>query len=144
MCTQMDARTDIDVTRDRLADDAAASVLAVDDQKPFRALLCRLVKETPGLVVVGEADCGEQAVELAQLLEPALVLMDVRMPGIGGIAATTQIKELRPRTIVVLVSTTHPEQLEGAAAECAADAVVWKSDLRPSLLGDLWRTHGSR
>jgi DNA-binding NarL/FixJ family response regulator len=133
--------TNTDTGPDGVHDRPGASVLAVDDQAWFRAVLCRLVDETSGLVVVGEADSGESAVELTTFLEPDLVLMDVRMPGIGGIAATEQIKEIRPATLVVLVSTTHPDELDEAAVGCPADAIVWKSDLRPSLLDELWRRH---
>jgi DNA-binding NarL/FixJ family response regulator len=136
----MDASTDIDITR-KLDEGSAVSVLAVDDQASFRAVLRRVVTATAGFGVVGEAESGESAVELSRSLEPDLVLMDVRMPGIGGIAATARIKELRPSTIVVLVSTTHPEQLVEAAADCPADAIVCKGDLRPSLLGELWHMH---
>jgi DNA-binding NarL/FixJ family response regulator len=118
----------------------------VDDQPVFRSVLRRVVDETTALVVIGEADSGEGAVEMTRSLEPDLVLMDVRMPGIGGFAATKQIKELQPATLVILVSTTHPEHLADAATECDADAAVWKSDLCPRLLDDLWRdsrAHGS-
>jgi DNA-binding NarL/FixJ family response regulator len=130
-------------SHDELDDRRQASVLAVDDQASFRAVLRRVVDQTLSLAVVGEADSGESAVELAQTLAPDLVLMDVRMPGIGGIAATRRIKEFRPATVVVLVSTAHPEQLVEAAAECSADVTVSKSDLRPSVLDEIWRRHGS-
>jgi two-component system, NarL family, invasion response regulator UvrY len=128
--------------QDDLCDAEPASVLTVDDQAQFRALLRRVVDETPGLVVVGEADSGESAVVLARSLEPDLVLMDVRMPGIGGIAATRQIKMLRPATLVVLVSTMHSDQLVETADGSRADVTVCKSDLRPSVLEGIWRTHG--
>jgi len=133
----------MDGSQNELDDRPPASVLAVDDQATFRAVLCRIVNETHSLVVVGEADSGETAVEMARTLGPDLVLMDVRMPGIGGIAAMTRIKGIRPGTVVVLVSTTHPEQLVEAAAECSADETLWKSELRPSLLDDIWHKHGS-
>ena len=141
MGTREGTPTNVEI-QDHLSDAASGSVLTVDDQAPFRALLRRVVDETPGLVVVGEAGSGESAVELARALEPDLVLMDVRMPGIGGIAATLQIKMLRPATLVVLVSTLHPDQLAEAADGSRADVTVCKSDLRPSVLEDIWRRHG--
>ena len=52
-----------------------------------------------------------QAVGAARALEPDLVLMDVRMPALGGIAAASQIKAGRPSTLVVLLSTAHPDGL---------------------------------
>ena len=118
-----------------------ACVIAVDDQPAFRVVLRHVVDATGELIVVGEADCGESAVELVLDREPDMVLMDVRMPGIGGIEAARRIKELRPSTIVVLVSTTHPETLQPGAASLA-DEVIWKNDLRPKILEDIWRRHG--
>jgi DNA-binding NarL/FixJ family response regulator len=118
-----------------------ACVLAVDDQASFRRLVRLLVDATASLRVVGEADCGEAAVVLVERLEPDLVLMDVRMPGLGGIQAARRIKELRPSTLVLLVSTTHPDELVGALEESDADRIIWKSELRPQLLDEVWQRH---
>jgi DNA-binding NarL/FixJ family response regulator len=116
----------------------APCVLTVDDQPHFRSALRALVEATSGLVLAGEADCGEAAVALVRELQPDVVLRDVRLPGLGGVEATNVIKHLRPETIVVLVSTTHPDDLGRDARECGADGVVWKGDLRPKLLDDIW------
>src|SRR5262245_8093424 len=91
-------------------------VLAVDDQESFRRLLRQLVDATESLVPVGEAASGEAAVALVGELEPDVVLMDVRMPGIGGVEAARRIKELRPATLVLLVSTTPAEHFGVAIA----------------------------
>lgn len=115
-------------------------VIAVDDQTDFRVLLRRLLDATPGFEVVGEADSGERAVAAATELRPDLVLMDIEMPGLGGIAAAQRIKIDRPSTIVVLVSATHPDDLPQEAANCLADKIVWKPRLRPSLLEQIWRS----
>jgi DNA-binding NarL/FixJ family response regulator len=120
-------------------DRTAACVLAVDDHASFRSALRDTVGATSDLVVVGEADCGEAAVDLVDDLAPDLVLMDVRMPGMGGIAATRKIKERKPSTVVVLVSTTHPDLLRSARG--VADEVVWKTQLRPKVLDEIWRRH---
>ncbi len=114
-------------------------VLAVDDQASFRQVLRRLVEATASLRSVGEADSGEEAVALAAELEPDLVVMDVRMPGIGGIEAARRIKELRPATLVLLVSTTHPDHLPGAVDESGADGILSKGELRPHVLDELWQ-----
>src|SRR5207342_2788677 len=66
-------------------------VLIVDDQAPFRRAARMVVTATPGFDVVGEAESGEEAVELYEALSPGLVLMDINMPGINGIEATRQI-----------------------------------------------------
>jgi DNA-binding NarL/FixJ family response regulator len=123
---------------------AAACVLAVDDQAHFRDALRDLVGATKALELVGEADSGEAAVALVRELEPDLVLMDVRMPGIGGIDATQAIKEIRPETVVVLASTTRPDELAREADRSRADEIVWKGDLRPRLLEEIWARQTGR
>jgi DNA-binding NarL/FixJ family response regulator len=116
-------------------------VLAVDDHEPFRRLICQVVGATSGFAAVGEAESGERAVVVAADLEPDMVLMDVYMPGIGGIAAARRIKVSRPVTVVVLISTTHPDDLPGEARHCLADEIIWKGELRPTLLERIWQLH---
>jgi DNA-binding NarL/FixJ family response regulator len=123
---------------------AAASVLAVDDQPAFLGAVRELVQATGEMVVVGEADSGERAVELVEQLRPDLVLMDVRMPGMGGVRAARAIKSAHPSTVVVLVSTAAADEFPADADDCLADARVCKCELRPGLLVQLWRRHGAR
>ena len=93
------------------------------------------------MVVVGEAESGERAVELLAELRPDLVLMDVSMPGIGGVGAAWVIKTISPETVVVLVSAAPPEELSREAGAAPAEALVWKSELRPGLLEQLWERY---
>jgi len=124
-------------------DGAGVRVLSVDDQELFRAVVRKLVEASSTLTVVGEVDCGERAVAAARELAPDMVVMDVVMPGMGGIEAARQIKAERPTIVLVLVSTTHPDDLPGAAAESLVDEILWKSDLRPGVFESIWATHGS-
>jgi DNA-binding NarL/FixJ family response regulator len=117
------------------------SVLAVDDQPIFLRALRELINATAGMFMVGEAGRGEEAVELVESLRPDLVLMDVYMPGLGGVHAADEIKAAHPSTVVALLSTTHPEELSCQAGSCPADAVIWKSDLRPSVLEEIWQRY---
>jgi CheY-like chemotaxis protein len=71
-----------------------------------------------------------------------MVLMAIWMPGMDGMAAAPEIKTRRPATVVVLTSTTHPSELPLSAGGIEADAVVWKSDLEPRLLDDIWAVRG--
>jgi DNA-binding NarL/FixJ family response regulator len=120
------------------------SVLAVDDQPVFLRAVRELINATAGMFVVGEAGRGEEAVELAESLRPHLVLMDVCMPGLGGIEAARAIKAAHPSTVVALLSTTHPDELSCQGGSCPADALIWKSDLRPSVLEEIWQRYCPR
>ena len=116
----------------------------VDDQPIFLRAVRQLIDATAGMFVVGEATRGEEAIELVQKLQPDLVLMDVCMPGLGGIQAAREIKAAHPSTIVALLSTTHPDELSCQAGSCPADARIWKSDLRPRVLEEVWQRHQPR
>jgi DNA-binding NarL/FixJ family response regulator len=119
-------------------------VLAVDDQPAFRRALRSLVAATPTLALVGEAGSGEAAVVRVRELSPDLVLMDVRMPGLDGISATCEIKRIRPETVVLLITTVQPDELRHEAVACRADGIVWKANLCPKLLADLWASYAGR
>jgi DNA-binding NarL/FixJ family response regulator len=115
------------------------SVLIVDDQAPFRRAAASVVAATPGFEVVGDAESADDGVALAASLEPALVLMDIKVPGIGGIEATRRITDARPGTLVVLLSTYQSEDLPDEASACGAAAYVHKEDFGPDVLEDVWR-----
>jgi DNA-binding NarL/FixJ family response regulator len=83
-------------------------VAIVDDQRLFVDGLARILGIQPDMVVVGREHTGEEAVELCLRAEPDIVLMDLSMPGMGGISATRKILSLLPRT-QVLILTVHTD-----------------------------------
>jgi two-component system invasion response regulator UvrY len=113
-------------------------VLCVDDHASVRAALHRLVACTPGFVQTGEAVSGEDAVAAVEAVRTDLVLMDVQMPGIGGINAATMMVERQPRLVVVLMSASQIEPPLPAAVVRAGVTFVPKSQLSPERLLDLW------
>ena len=117
-------------------------VLIVDDQAPFRSAARAVITVTPGFTVVGEAESGEQAVELADSLHPSMVLMDINMPGIDGYEATRKITEAHPEILVILVSTYSQSDLAADARLCGAGAYVHKEELAPKVLRELWDAGG--
>jgi two-component system invasion response regulator UvrY len=117
------------------------SVLIVDDQAPFRAVARTVVDLVAGFVVVGEAASGEEAVAMAADLRPALVLMDINLPGISGIEATRQIVAAAPDIVVMMLSTYRADDLPGDAATCGADRYVHKEDFGPAILRQTWADH---
>jgi DNA-binding NarL/FixJ family response regulator len=92
-------------------------VLLVDDHEIYRAGLRGLLEEQ-GIDIVGEASTGETAVQLVEEKHPNVVIMDLNMPGIGGIEATRRITTVAPLTRVVMltVSSTAPDITEAVLA----------------------------
>jgi len=124
--------------------DQGSSVLIVDDQMPFRMAARSVVGVTPGFTVVGEAESGEEAVEQADALEPGVVLMDINMPGIGGIEATRRITTAHPGVRVILLSTYDADDLPADARTCGAVGYVHKEQFGPDVLTREWPGDGSQ
>jgi DNA-binding NarL/FixJ family response regulator len=118
-------------------------VVVVDDQEPFRRAAREVLAATPGFKLLAEAISGEEGVELAKSLEPDLVLMDIRMPGMGGIEATRRIAAARAGTLVLLLSSYREDDLPSAARFCGAAAYVHKKDFGPRVLEQLWNGCGA-
>ena len=100
-------------------------VLVVDDSEDARFLLRKRLDQKRQFHIVGEASDGAEALARVEELEPDLVIMDVRMPGMDGIEATRQIRTKFPRTSVLAYSTFgDQEQMEAMRAAGAAGYVL--------------------
>lgn len=117
-------------------------VLAVDDQTIFLDVARDVVAATPGFRWVGGARCGEEALDAVGELDPELVLMDVRMPGMDGIETAHRICERHPDTVVVLISIEESPAITPAIEASGAAALVRKQELGPTMLRRLWVTYG--
>ncbi len=87
-------------------------ILIVDDEKPARDRLARMVRELEAHILVGEAVNGLEALGLAQSLEPDIVLMDIRMPGMDGIEAARHIARLDEPPAVIFTTAFSDHALE--------------------------------
>lgn len=101
-------------------------VLLADDHALFRAGLLSLLRNEPLVQVVGEASEGDEAVTLAARLSPDVVLMDIGMPGLGGIEATRRIHRARAETGIVMLTMYDDAQSVEQALRAGARAYVLK------------------
>jgi CheY-like chemotaxis protein len=124
-------------------DHSIVTVLAVDDQAVFRHAARELIAATDGFQQVAEADSGPQALRLAAALQPDLVLLDVRMPGMDGLETARRLMAWNPSVVVVLISLEPLVDLPAGTAS-AGVAHVTKQDLSPRTLRQLWAAHGVR
>ncbi|MDH5356943.1 MAG: response regulator [Gammaproteobacteria bacterium] len=110
------------------------TVLLTDDHALVRSGIRRLLEDSGQVKIVGEADCGEDSLLMAQELKPNVILMDVNMPGIGGVEACRRILQRDPKQKIIVL-TVHSEQtfpkrmLEIGAKgyltkECAVDEMI--------------------
>lgn len=94
--------------------------MLVDDHELVRTGVRRLLEDNPDLEIVGEACSGEEAISLVKGLAPDVVLMDLNMPGIGGLEATKKLKHLTPNIRIIIVTmvddTLFPQRLLKAGA----------------------------
>ncbi|MER5865990.1 response regulator transcription factor [Kitasatospora sp. NPDC002040] len=115
-------------------------VLVVDDQQLVRMGLRMLFEQAPDIEILGEADNGAEGVRLAGLLQPDVVLMDLRMPGTDGITATRRILAARPDARVVALTTFDDDDHLYPALEAGACGFLVKDTPPPELLDAVRRT----
>ncbi len=101
-------------------------VLLVDDHALFREGLAGIINNQPDMQVVGQANDGLEAFVKAQELKPGLILMDVQMPGMDGLEATRQIKQVLPETIVVMLTVRGDDEMLFEALKNGAQGYLLK------------------
>src|SRR5688500_17687232 len=101
-------------------------VLIVDDHPMFRRGLRTVFDGTPDLEIVGDATDGQQAITLTDQLQPDVVLMDIHMPGINGIAATRQILQASPNVRVLILTMFEDDASVFTAMRAGARGYVLK------------------
>lgn len=122
-----------------LNDDSEAShygcikILLVDDHPQVRKLLREIIESYDDLTIVGEATDGEEAVLLAVKLKPAVVVMDVHLPILNGVPATTLIKVNNPGTVIIGLTAGGPYEDEQAMIIAGAATVINKSNVLDAL-----------
>jgi DNA-binding NarL/FixJ family response regulator len=109
-------------------------ILVADDHPHFRDGLRALLLSAPDLEVVGEAEDGEKAISLAARLQPDVILMDLNMPGTGGIEATRRILRTSPHISILVISMFEDDDSVFAALQAGARGYLLKGALKAEIL----------
>lgn len=104
------------------------SVLIADDQEVIRRMLCFLFDSQSDFEVCGEAENGQEAIEMAQVLHPDLILLDLSMPVMNGIEAACELKRLMPMTPIIVFSEFSDVLSEREARTTGVAALVSKTE----------------
>ena len=101
-------------------------ILLVDDHEVVRLGVRALIERQPGMEVVGEATTVREAVSQVEQLAPDVVVLDIRLPGGDGLDACRQIKDLRPETRIIVLTSYPDDEVLFDAIACGADGYVLK------------------
>lgn len=104
-------------------------VLLVDDDPIMRQLLRDILQRYPDIHIAGEAQNGEDAITQSTTLKPAVVIIDINLPTISGMEATTLIKFETPCAAVIGLTAGATDQTQTAMRDAGAAAVLGKGDL---------------
>ena len=109
-------------------------ILIADDHQLFRDGLRALLLSAPNTEVIGEAVSGEEAVEMAAALQPDVILMDIQMPGINGIQATSTIAKASPHIAILMVTMFENDHSVFAAMRAGARGYILKGSKHNEIL----------
>ncbi len=111
-------------------------VLVVDDHELVRSGITRMLADNPDLDVIGEASSGEEAIEFVRKTRPDIVLMDIRMPGIGGLEATRRILRIDDSIRVIVVTACADDPYPTRVMQSGATAYITKgADIKEMVRG---------
>lgn len=120
------------------------ATLIAEDHDLLRQGLCSLVNTLPDFTVTGQCKDGKEAVRLALSLTPAVILMDLSMPGLNGIEATAQIKRRLPQIMVVALTSYKTDEYVREALRAGADGYILKDASYDELVMALRSVVGGR
>ena len=109
-------------------------VLVVDDFTEWRQFVCRTLQAIPGVVVVGEASDGPEAIEKAVKLRPDLILLDIGLPSLNGIEVSRQVRQVSPESSVVFLTEHRSSDVMEECFRSGASGYVVKSSAANDLV----------
>jgi len=117
----------IEVVKQQVAKVSLIGVLVADDVESWRQLICSILR-TERFEIVSEASDGLAAIQLAEQLQPTIVLLDIGLPGSNGISVAREIRKLAPRAKIVFVTQESDHDVVRAALKLGAWGYVVKLD----------------
>ena len=115
-------------------EEPCVTVLLVDDYEPFRRFVVTKLKAQPHLRILSEVSDGVEAVEKAKELQPDLILLDIGLPRLNGIAAARQIQHLSPKSKILFVTENRSSDVAEEALRAGGLGYVLKSDAENDLV----------
>jgi len=116
-----------------------ARLVIADDHEMSRTGMRGMLASEEGLEIVGEATTGREAVSLCRRLRPDVVLMDIRMPDLDGLAATRAVKQESPGTCVIIVTMHENPEYLLEAFKAGAAGYLLKDATRAEVVGTIWQ-----
>lgn len=116
----------------------------VDDHDLVRTGIIRLLEDTDKISVIAEANCGEDAVKLCREISPNVVLMDINMPGIGGLEATKKIIRFNPDVKVIAVTAHNDEPFAARFMQAGAAGFISKGAGVKEILNAILKVHSGQ
>lgn len=120
------------------------NVLLVDDHDLVRVGIRRLLADVKGIKVIGEAKSGEEALRIVRDLEPHVVLMDVKMPGIGGLEATRKLLRADPSVKVIAVTVYGDEPFPSRLLQAGAAGYITKGSSLEEMVQAIRSVHAGQ
>jgi len=119
-------------------------LLIVDDHDIVRAGISRLLGDINGIEVVGQASNGEEAIQLSKTLKPHVILMDVRMPGIGGLEATRKMLRNDPNLKVIALTVCGEEPFPSKLLQAGASGYLTKGADLEQMINAIRSVHAGK
>ncbi|CBV42694.2 UvrY/SirA/GacA family response regulator transcription factor [Halomonas elongata] len=119
-------------------------VLVADDHHLVRTSIAHLLNDEPGISVIGEAADGEQAIGQARQLKPDVILMDIRMPGIGGLEATRKITRLTSDVRILVLTAFIEEAFAQRLLEAGAHGFISKGSQHDEMVQAIRSVFGGK
>jgi len=114
-------------------------LLIVDDHAGVRAGIRNLLRAAKDITIIGEAENGRQAIELAEIEKPDMILLDVQLPDLRGDTVLQSIHKIQPGIKILVVSSFHDREYVQTMLDCGADGYITK-DEAPQMLLDAIRS----